>query len=270
VRALEAIDSWGASHASAGVVTRSGVADARGEIAVSLPWASVTKVCTALAVLVAAEEGSLSLDDAAGPPGSTVRHLLAHASGLGPSDPVAPLARPGTRRIYSNAGFEVLGRHLELKTGMGFEEYLVAGVLEPLAMEGTRIDGTAAAGAVGPLVDLLALVAELLAPTVVSREILDEAATVAFPELVGVLPGFGRQSPCDWGLGVELRGTKTPHWTGTRNSPATFGHFGQSGTFLWVDPVAGVACAVLTDRAFGPWATTAWPTLADAVLDELA
>src|SRR2546425_457645 len=71
------------------------------------PWASVTKLATALAVLVAAEEGVVDLDDAAGPPGSTIRHLLAHASGL-PLDGGAPIAEPGRRRIYSNAGFEAL------------------------------------------------------------------------------------------------------------------------------------------------------------------
>jgi CubicO group peptidase (beta-lactamase class C family) len=270
VEALAAIDGWGAPHAYAGVVSRAGVADARGELAAGLAWASVTKVCTALAVLVAVEEGSVALDDPAGPPGSTVRHLLAHASGLGPSDPSVPLAAVGARRIYSNAGFEVLGRHLEARTGMAFADYLRAGVLEPLAMSGTRLEGTPAAGAVGPLVDLLALGAELLDPTIVARSTIDEATAVAFPGLDGVLPGFGRQQPCDWGLGFEVRSAKSPHWTGSRNSAETFGHFGQSGTFLWVDPVAGVACAALTDRPFGPWAAAAWPAFSDAVLTEMA
>ena len=54
-----------------------------------------------------------------------------------------------------------------------------------------------------------------------------------------------------------------------RNSPKTFGHFGQAGTFLWVDPDAGVACVALTDRPFGPWAAEVWPEFADAVLAEL-
>jgi CubicO group peptidase (beta-lactamase class C family) len=91
---------------------------------------------------------------------------------------------------------------------------------------------------------------------------------VQFPGLVGVLPGFGRQEPNDWGLGFELRDAKSPHWTGSRNSPATFGHFGRSGTFLWVDPDAGLALACLTDLAFGDWASDAWPRLADDVLAE--
>jgi CubicO group peptidase (beta-lactamase class C family) len=95
----------------------------------------------------------------------------------------------------------------------------------------------------------------------------DRATTVAFPGLDGVLPGFGRQRPNDWGLGFEIRDGKTPHWTGSTNSPATFGHFGRSGTFLWVDPAAGLACACVTDRDFGPWAAEAWPVLSDAVIE---
>ena len=93
-----------------------------------------------------------------------------------------------------------------------------------------------------------------------------EATRVAYPDLAGILPGFGRQDPNDWGLGFEIRDGKHPHWTGRRNSPETFGHFGRSGTFLWVDSVAGLACACLTDRDFGDWAAEAWPDLSDRVL----
>lgn len=109
-----------------------------------------------------------------------------------------------------------------------------------------------------------------MAPTVIASETLAEATTVAFPRLVGVLPGFGRQEPNDWGLGFELRDRKSPHWTGRRNSPRTFGHFGRSGSFLWVDPDARLACASLADRDFGGWAADAWPALSDAVLAEVS
>jgi CubicO group peptidase (beta-lactamase class C family) len=81
-----------------------------------------------------------------------------------------------------------------------------------------------------------------------------------------VIPGIGRQDPNDWGLGLELKDAKAPHWTGTRNSPRTFGHFGGSGTFLWVDPEADLALVALSDRDFGDWALEAWPRLADEVL----
>ncbi len=269
VRALRAASSWGADLVASAVSSLDGVLGTYGEVDVGLPWASVTKLCTALAVLVAVEEGTVGLDDELGPPGSTVRHLLAHASGLGPDDRSRVLARPGTRRIYSNAGFELLGEHLADRSGMPFERYLASGVLEPLGMRRTTLNGTPAAGAAGPLRDLLALSAELLAPTLVSRTTFELATSVAFPGLGGVLPGFGRQEPCDWGLGFELKDGKSPHWTGTRNSARTFGHFGQAGAFLWVDPDAGLACAAACDRPFGPWAVAAWPAFSDAVLDEV-
>lgn len=240
------------------------------------PWASVTKPATALAILVAVEEGTLDLGEPAGPSGSTVRHLLAHASGLGP-EPGPPIEAPGARRIYSNYGYAVLADLLEARASMPFAEYLQEAVLGPLGMSGTTLTGDgpdphsgAASGLVGPLVDLVALGCEWAAPTLIAPTTGYEAVSVQYPGLAGVLPGFGEYDPCEWGLGVEVRGTKRPHWTGPANSEATFGHFGQSGSFLWVDPVAGVVCAGLADRRFGPWAARAWPRLADDVLAEVA
>jgi CubicO group peptidase (beta-lactamase class C family) len=151
---------------------------------------------------------------------------------------------------------------------MGFSAYLEEAVIRPLGLD-ARYDGRPGSGLLGSLDDLLALGRELLAPTIVSAETLTEATAVAFPGLVGVLPGFGRQEPNDWGLGFELRDRKSPHWTGARNSGRTFGHFGRSGTFLWVDPEARVALACLTDLTFGEWAAEAWPALSDAVIAEL-
>ena len=102
----------------------------------------------------------------------------------------------------------------------------------------------------------------------VSEQMHADATSVQFPGLVGVLPGFGVQRPNDWGLGFEIRGGKSPHWTGASNSARTFGHFGQSGTFLWVDPDAALALIVLTDRKFGDWAHSVMPALSDEVLRE--
>ena len=137
----------------------------------------------------------------------------------------------------------------------------------PLGLAGS-LHSSPAWGYRGPLDDLLALGRELLAPTLVAPETLAEATSVQFPGLAGVLPGWGRMEPNDWGLAFELRDAKSPHWTGARNSPRTFGHFGAAGTFLWVDPDAGLACGVLTDREFGEWAIEAWPAFSDAVLAE--
>ena len=262
--ALDALARWPVGTAAAGVVDADGIREVAGPADEPLRWASVTKLLTALAALVAVEEGTVGLDDPVGPPGATLRHLLAHAGGLGPDGAV--LTPPGTRRIYSNAGYDLLAAAVADAAGLRFATYLGEAVLGPLALTATTLDGSPATGAVGPVADLLRLGRELLAPTVIARATLAEATAVAFPGLVGVLPGFGHQDPNDWGLGPELRGSKSPHWTGSRNSPGTFGHFGQAGGFLWVDPDVGVACGCLTDRPFGPWAAEAWPALADHVL----
>jgi CubicO group peptidase (beta-lactamase class C family) len=267
VEALRLVDGWPAEHAAVGVASAGATLFVHGEVR-EFRWASVTKPVTALACLVAAEEGTLDLDEPAGPAGSTVRHLLAHASGL-PLEGANPIARPGERRIYSDSAFDVLGETLAARAEMPFAEYLLAAVLEPLGLD-ARYDGRPGSGLHGSLADLLAVGRELLAPTLVSAETLAEATSVQFRGLVGVLPGFGRQEPNDWGLGIELRDRKSPHWTGARNSERTFGHFGRSGTFLWVDPEPGIALACLTDLEFGEWAVDAWPALSDAVLSELA
>jgi CubicO group peptidase (beta-lactamase class C family) len=269
VPALHQVDGWPASHAAAGFVDAERVRGTRGDVGHAFELASVTKLFTAYAALVALEEGTLELDEPAGPPGATVRHLLAHASGL-PFEGDTPVGRPGTRRVYSNPGFEVLAEHLERRAGMPFPVYLRAAVLEPLEV-GARLEGSPAGGLVGSLEDVLRLGRELLAPTLVAPESLAEATQVQFPGLGGILPGFGRMDPNDWGLGFELRDAKQPHWTGSRNSPQTFGHFGSkegTATFLWVDPEAGLACAALADVSFDDWAKEAWPRLTDAVLAE--
>jgi CubicO group peptidase (beta-lactamase class C family) len=263
--ALDLVKSWPVTTAAVAAVSGDGVVGSTGP-QTALPWASVTKPLTALTVLVAADRGEVDLDEPAGPPGSTVRHLLAHASGVAPDDD-AVLSAPGRRRIYSNRGFEQLADVVSARAGRSFDRLLRDYVLHPLGMDATSLDGSPAHAARGPLRDLAALGRELLAPTLVP-DLTRQAATVAFPGLSGVLPGFGRQDPNDWGLGFEIRDGKSPHWTGTRNSPRTFGHFGRSGTFLWVDPDAGLACACLTDRDFGEWTAEVWPQLSDAVLAE--
>ena len=252
--------------AAAGVVTSAGRIEAHGAVDEVFHLASVSKPVAALALLVAAEEGVVDLDEPAGPPGSTVRHLLAHASGL-PFEGTSPIAAPGARRIYSNEGFRVLGAHVTRLAGMPFAEYVRAAVVQPLAI-GLDPHGDPGSGMHAALHDVLGLARELLQPTLLAPETHAELTSVQFAGLSGVLPDYGRFDPLDWGLGVQLD-TPRPAWMGTRVSPLAFGHFGGSGTFLWVDPEAGVACAALTNRAFGEWAKDAWPALSDAVLDEL-
>ena len=264
-RHLSAWPAPGALGAIVGGQATVGTVATAGDAGRVFEWASVTKLLVGLSCLVAMEEGTLGLQDEAGPPGSTLGHLLAHASGL-PFEGNVPVAPPGHRRIYSNRGIEVAAAHLAGRAGIPFEAYLHEAVLGPLQMAGTTLAGSPAHGARGPLADLLALAGELRSPTLVAPETLSVATTVAWPGLSGVLPGFGRHDPCDWGLGPEVRGGKSPHWTGRANSQRTYGHFGQSGSFIWVDPDAGVALAGLSTEAFGPWARQAWPAVSDAVL----
>ena len=262
---LAQVEEWPATTTSVGVLRGGEIVATHGPRDRVFRWASVTKLATTLVTLVAAEEGTVDLDEPAGPPGSTVRHLLSHASGL-PFDGGAPIAEPGRRRIYSNTGFEVLAKTVANKAEMPFAEYLEAAVIEPLGLA-AELRGSPAAGVHGTLDDLLRFGAEVQRPTLVAPETLAEATTVQFPGLNGVLPDVGRMEPNDWGLGFELRDAKEPHWTGTRNSPRTYGHFGGSGSFLWFDPEPGLALACLGDLDFGPWALEAWPPFSDSVLE---
>ena len=268
--ALDLLADWPVPNVAAAVVGPSGVLARHGDAEHVFELASVTKLLVARAAQIAIEEGAVELDTAAGPPGSTVRHLLAHASGLAMQSNDT-LASPGTRRVYSNYGFTVLAQTMQQASGIEVGRYLSEAVFEPLGMTATRLDGGAQAagfGAISTVADLTAFAADLLSPATVSGQLHAEAITVQFPGLDGVLPGYGVQRPNDWGLGFELRDGKSPHWTGANNSAATFGHFGQTGTFIWADPEAKLALVVLTDRDFGEWALPLWPALSDQVLSE--
>lgn len=220
-----------------------------GDIGAVRDWRSVTKPVFAWAVLVAIEGGHIGLDDAAGLEGATVRHLLAHASGL----PMEDGGRPTSverRRIYSNVGFRTLADHLAEAVGTDFHTWTGDQVLTPLDMESVTFEGTAAEGMAGSTADMLTFGYEMLHPTLISEDLAKQARTVQFPGLDGVLPGYGRHTNNDWGLGMEIRSAKNPHWTATSASEATFGHFGQSGSFLWVDPDAALIGAFLGDKDF--------------------
>jgi CubicO group peptidase (beta-lactamase class C family) len=267
VQALRAIDDWPAPFAAAGVLTRDGRVETRGDTTRVVRLASVSKPVAALAVLVAAEEGVVDLDEPAGPPGATVRHLLAHTSGL-PFEGAEPIAAPGRKRIYSNEGFRVLAAHLESAAEMPFADYVRAAVCEPLAI-GLDPRGDPGSGMHASLDDVLTLVREFFSSTLLAEETVAEMTSLHFPGLSGVLPDYGRFDPLDWGLGVQLN-TQPPSWMGARTSARAFGHFGGSGTFFWVDPEPGMACVALAGREFGEWAKEAWPALSDAVVEELS
>jgi CubicO group peptidase (beta-lactamase class C family) len=266
---LGAIESWPVGTAAAAVIGPAGVLETAGPVDEPFPLASVTKPLAALAILVAVEEEAVSLDDPADEallPGATLRHLLAHASGVAPERPLRSFA-PAYRRVYSNVGIEMAADLVAHAADMPFADYFTEALVQPLHLTHTSLPGSPARDGVSSVGDLARVAHELLSSTgLLSAAIRAELASVQYPGLRGVLPGWGMRDPNDWGLGFEIRSTKQPHWTGTANSPATYGHFGQSGTFLWVDPTAELALVALTDRDFDEWARTAWPELSDAVL----
>ena len=144
------------SAAAAAVVGPLGIRETRSAGAAGpaslFALASLTKPVVAMAVMVAAEEGSIDLDApvadhlaAYRTPAKraiTPRHLLSHASGLPEVGPtgvpaldVEPVCPPATRRIYSNEGYAVLGALLAETTGIGHADYVHGAVFAPLGMD---------------------------------------------------------------------------------------------------------------------------------------
>lgn len=260
------LEAWPPGTHGIGVVSGSGQTHFGGAVDEPLAAASVTKLFTSYAALIAIEEGTLDLSTPVGPPGATVRHLLAHTAGYAfDSDQV--VARPGERRVYSNVGLEVCAEHLAGQAAMPFEEYLQLGVLDPLGLSATHLAGSPAAGLITTVRDLVGFAAELRTPRLVSRETLAAAVVPQFAHVAGVLPGFGTHDPNPWGLGFEIRGSKSPHWTAPTNSATTFGHFGAAGSFLWVDPAKRLAACSLSSERFGPWAKDVWPTASAKIVE---
>ena len=268
--ALDLTADWPVPHVSAAVLVGGTTVSTIGDVDRVQRLASISKPMAAWAMLVAVEEGVVELDQPVGQPGCTLRHLLAHAGGYG-FDGGDPIARPETTRMYSNTGIGLAAQTIEDATGIAFADYLREAVFEPLGMRSSVLRGSAAHGVRSSLADTCRFVAEVMRPTLIHTSTASEAGRIHYPTLPGIVPGVGRYEQCPWGLGFEVRGTKEPHWTGTTNSPRTFGHFGGSGTMFWIDPDRDLAVVALADLDFERWAATAlaaWPALSDAVIAE--
>ncbi|HVR32721.1 MAG TPA: serine hydrolase domain-containing protein [Acidimicrobiia bacterium] len=260
----EQLATWPVERAGFAILRAGQVVERSGDDGV-FELASIAKLFAAMTALIAIEERSIDLDDPAGPEGATVRHLLSHSAGYDfDSDRI--VAGVGARRVYSNTGIERFTAHLEKRTGMPYGEYLRLGVLEPLGLSKTVLYGSPAQEMRSSVADVAALAAEFMRPRLVSDATMEMARSPVFPDLGGVLPGIGRFDPNPFGLAIEVKGAKSPHWSGSLTSPATFGHFGGSGTFLWVDPSIDVAAVALTNRAFDAWAMRVWPPFGDLVV----
>jgi len=272
-RALELTTEWPVPTVAAAVIHDGAVVDHIGPTHHLFRLASIGKTLTAWTCLIGVEEGIISLDDPVGPDDGarrTLRHLLSHASGYG-FDADDRVIEPEQRRIYGNAGINVAAEHLASSASMSFEEYLRVGLLDPLGMTATELRGQPADSIWSTVDDMSRFVIEVTNPALISAETAAVAIRPHFPELGGIVPGVGRFDTCPWGLGFEIRGDKAPHWTGSRNTPATYGHFGGAGTMMWIDPGHDdLGVVALTDRGFDKWAMQVWPRMSDAVIEEFA
>lgn len=267
MQSFNTLDTWPVPNVAASVLV-DGKVYTHGDVDHPFELMSVTKLLASYGFLIAIEEGIFELDTPLGPEGSTVRHLLSHASGVAANMPVAEKG-VGERRIYSSAGMDILADTVAQEAEMPYREYLQEALFSPLGMKNSKLWGSAGFGARSTVADLSKFAQEIIKPTLIAAETFAEACTVQFPDLIGTVPGYGMQKPCPWGLGFEIKGEKSPHWTGNTLPADTVGHFGQSGTFLWMVPGTGRACVVLTDRDFGPWAKEAWTPFNDEVWAEL-
>ena len=149
------------------------------------------------------------------------------------------MAEPGTRRLYSNAGFDVLAETLAKASGIPFAQYAAEAVFQPLGMAATSLDTAhrtpAGAGGVSTVADLVRFAAELQAPRLLDASTVAGATReVAFPGLNGVLPGFGHCKPER--LGPRLR---DPRPASRRTGPARPARRGPSGTSASPAPSCG-------------------------------
>jgi len=274
--------------------------------------ASITKVAATTAVaMLMYQRGELELATPVGEvlPGFVVgrprvqlarhvklRHLLAHNSGLPgyaelfrtETTPEAMLracltlgleAEPGARAEYSDIGFILLGKALEVLAGRRLDDILREEILEPLGMTATgfcpearrrvaippteedtglrqrriqgevqdenawRLGGVAGhAGLFSNVEDLLRLATETLTAEGDGKGRLFTRETVErFAERQGP-EGSSRA------LGWD---TPSPQSSaGKRFSAHSIGHLGYSGCSLWIDLEAAVAVVLLTNRTW--------------------
>jgi CubicO group peptidase (beta-lactamase class C family) len=220
------------------------------------PWASVSKVVVSLAFGVEVDWELHRFEEPMGPPGSTLANLLSHSSGLGleEEDPVVPV---GTKRVYSNFGVDLAVQSI-LGEENSADNWLQQRVFQPLGMTTTTLEDRPASGVVGSTNDLAKLAVAWLRPDAIAKETRDRLITPYAPQLDGFVPGFGKFTPCPWGLGPEVRGEKQ-HWMGDWPS-ASFGHFGQSGALILLNADEQIGLVATSTEPFGRWATKLWPT----------
>lgn len=269
--------------------------------------ASLTKpIATATSIMLLMEQGKIRLKDLVSDhvPGNpfqgakiTVEQLLLHTSGLIADNPLAdykegrakalenvyrlkPIVEPGTKFIYSDVGFIVLGDLVERLSGLPLEQFARQNVFEPLGMNETGykpqgklksraaptekrngawmqgevhdpraylMDGVAGHAGLFSTADDLAVYAQLLLGEgqYLDKRVL-KAETVRLMTTARPVPGGKTQWLRSYGWDVSTgysanRGEVFP-------AGKSFGHTGFTGTSLWVDPTSQTAVIFLSNR----------------------
>jgi len=234
--------------------------------------ASITKLLTTYVISDAVMGGFLKFEDVVTSPklkssDVTIKDLLSHSSGIRPED-LDPIDRH-QKRIYTNEAFDLAGETLISKLGTDFSATSIGDLFEEGlgGHLGTSInfEGSCSASATGTLDDLILLMKEFRNPTYLDVETQELLTTPYLPELEGILPGWGNYKNNTFGIGFEIKGNKQPHWTGSISSEKTFGHFGQSGAFIFHDPINKVSVCCVTNKDFAPWAKEEFPKVSDSI-----
>lgn len=230
----------------------------------------------------------------------TLDHMIDVMCGL-------PLqAAPGEILRYSNAGFGIAARVLERATGTAIHTYIDDRILAPLhlsnvltrpgpddadriaftddaASAGTDVEsynsrywrelGIPWGGYYGSPSDIARFAASFFAGE--TSVLGDESRAEMIADQTGGVPGGVdsagvRWEHGAWGLGWEIAANKQRHWTGSKRSPATFCHWGQSGALVWADPGRRLVLAVFGNRTVHtPWPLVPprWANLSDAIVE---
>jgi CubicO group peptidase (beta-lactamase class C family) len=224
------------------------------------PWASVSKMAVALAFGVEIDWGFHAYSETVGPQGANFANLLSHSSGLGleEGDPPVPIA---TKRLYSNYAVDHAVNAIVGERPAA--DWLEDRVFQPLGMTTTSLVDRPSAGVTGSTNDMANLAVSWLRPDGIAVETRDRLIKPYLPDLAGIVPGFGRFTPCPWGIGPEVRGEKQ-HWMGDW-PPESFGHFGQSGSLMLLNADEGVGVVATSTEPFGRWAIDLWPAWTSAM-----
>ena len=290
--------------------------------------ASITKVAaTTAAVLLLVQRGRLNLDTLLSvylpafvlgrEPADmarqvTLRHLLAHSSGLPgyveffrtASTPAELMkaclnlqlqAEPGTRAEYSDPGFILLGKALEVFIGEPLDDWVKREIFAPLGLKATsfcpaadsrhsippteedttfrrrRIQGEVQdenawvlggvaghAGLFSSVGDLLWLSAEILRAAGANG---NDVAEPCLFDRTTVEIFAQRQGPTGSSRAVGWDTPSEHSSAGRYFSPYSIGHLGYSGCSLWIDLEAGIAVTLLTNRT--------WPDRASQLIREV-